>query len=66
VGAAVRGTSRAALAAYVDGIVDVSANVRAALRPGARVAIVVDDRRALYPEILDRAGLGLDEGCAGT
>ena len=60
-GAAARGTSRAALAAYVDGIVDVLANVRAALRPGVPVVIVVNDRRALYPEILDRAGLRLDE-----
>ena len=60
-GAAARGTSRAALAAYLDGIVDVLANVRAALRPGAPVVIVVNDRRTLYPEILDRAGLRLDE-----
>jgi hypothetical protein len=60
VGAAVAGTSRAALAAYSDGIVDVLANVRAALRPGAPVVIVVNDRRDLYPEILDRAGLRLE------
>ena len=60
VGAAARGTSRAALAAYVDGIVDVLANVRAVLRPGVPVVIVVNDRRALYPEILERAGLHLD------
>jgi len=57
----VRGTSRVALAAYVDGIVDVFANVRAALRPGAPVVIVVNDRRTLYPEILDRASLRPDE-----
>ena len=37
------------------------ANVRTALRPGAPVVIVVNDRRVLYPEILDRAGLRLDE-----
>src|SRR5206468_2454894 len=60
-GAAARRTSRAALAAYADGIVDVLANVRTALRPGAPVVIVVNDRRVLYPEILDRAGLRLDE-----
>jgi len=60
-GAAARGTSRAALAAYADGIVGVLGNVRAALRPGAPVVIVVNDRRALYPAILDRAGLRLDE-----
>jgi hypothetical protein len=61
VGAAARGTSRAALAAYMDGIVDVLANVRGALRPGAPLVIVVNDRRALYPELLDRAGLRVDQ-----
>jgi hypothetical protein len=30
-------------------------------RPGAPVAIVVNDRRDLYPEILERAGLALEE-----
>src|ERR671933_275890 len=60
-GAAARGTSRAALAAYADGIVEVLGNVRRFLRPGAPVEVVVNDRRALYPEILGRAGLRLDE-----
>ena len=36
-------------------------NVRAALRPNAPIAIVVNDRRDLYPEILERAGLRLEE-----
>jgi hypothetical protein len=36
-------------------------NVRASLRPGAPVAIVVNDRRELYGEILERAGLRLEE-----
>ena len=36
------------------------ANARSALRPGAPVLIVVNDRRDLYPEILERAGLRLD------
>ena len=31
------------------------------LRRGAPVCIVVNDRRNLYPEILERAGLRLDE-----
>jgi hypothetical protein len=61
VGAAAAGTSRAALAAYSQGIVDVLTNVRRALRPGAPFLIVVNDRRDLYPEILDRAGLRLEE-----
>jgi hypothetical protein len=60
-GAAARGTSRAALAAYADGVVDVLANARQVLRPGAVVAIVVNDRRDLYPAILDRAGLQLTQ-----
>jgi hypothetical protein len=59
-GAAGRGVSRASLGAYVDGIVAVLANARQALRPGAPVLIVVDDRRGLYPEILERAGLALE------
>jgi hypothetical protein len=48
------------LAAYADGIVDVLVNVRSSLRRGAPVAIVVNDRRDLYPEILARAGLRLE------
>jgi hypothetical protein len=61
VGAASAGTSRAALAAYSDGIVDALQNAKCSLRRGAPVVIVVNDRRALYPEILDQAGLRLDE-----
>jgi len=60
-GAAASGTSRAAIAAYADGIVDVLTNVRGVLKPDAPVAIVVNDRRGLYPEILERAGLALEE-----
>jgi hypothetical protein len=61
VGAAAAGTSRAAIAAYVEGISTVLARVRLTLRRGAPVCIVVNDRRSLYPEILERAGLRLDE-----
>jgi hypothetical protein len=60
-GAAARGTSRAALAEYVGGVADVLARAKAALRRGAPVCVVVNDRRDLYPEILERAGLRLDE-----
>jgi hypothetical protein len=60
-GRAERGTSRAAMAEYVDGIVAALANARPFLRRGAPVVIVVNDRRDLYPEILERAGLALDE-----
>jgi hypothetical protein len=61
VGAAATGTSREAISAYVEGISAVLARVRAALRRGGRVCIVVNDRRGLYPEILERAGLRLEE-----
>jgi DNA methylase len=61
VGAAASGTSRAALAAYCDGIVAALTNASRALRPGAPVLIVVNDRRELYPEILERSGLRLEE-----
>src|SRR5581483_6216452 len=58
-GAAARGTSRAALDAYTEGIAAALARAAAALRPRAPVCIVVNDRRDLYPEILERAGLRL-------
>jgi hypothetical protein len=61
IGAAVRGTSKAALAAYCDGIVGVLTACRAALEPRGRVVIVVNDRRDLYPQILDGAGLALEQ-----
>jgi DNA modification methylase len=61
IGAAARGTSRAALAAYVEGIAAVLAACRSSLRPQARVVIVVNDRRNLYPEILERSGLALEQ-----
>ena len=48
-------------AAYVEGIAAVLANTRAHLAPGAAVCIVVADRRDLYPEILERAELRLEE-----
>ena len=59
-GSARRGTARATVSAYCDGIVDVLEHIHPALVPGAPVAIVVNDRRDLYPEILRRAGLELD------
>jgi hypothetical protein len=61
VGAAASGTSRVALATYADGIVEALTNVAGVLRRGAPVVIVVNDRRDLYPEILECAGLRLEE-----
>ena len=59
-GAAARGTSSAALREYVDGVAAVLARTRGALGGRAAVVIVVNDRRDLYPEILERAGLRLE------
>jgi hypothetical protein len=59
-GAAEQGTSAKAVSDYVEGIAAVFANARESLRPGARVVIVINDRRELYPEILERAGLAIE------
>ena len=55
------GLSRSAILAYVEGVAAVLGNARRALAPGAAVCVVVNDRRDLYPEILRRAGLRLDD-----
>jgi len=60
-GAAAAGTSKAALAAYSDGIAGVLRACVETLRPRGRVVIVVNDRRDLYGEILERAGLRLEQ-----
>ncbi len=60
-GAAAAGTSRAAIAAYSDGIAAALTNAAASLRRGAPVLMVVNDQRDLYPDILRQAGLGLEE-----
>jgi hypothetical protein len=51
------GTGRKAIEAYVDGVAAVLRNARGVLRDGAPVCVVVNDRRDLYGEVLDRAGL---------
>jgi len=61
IGAAQSGTSLASLEAYRAGIAAVLERAASALRPGAPILVVVNDRRDLYPEILQRAGLQLDE-----
>ena len=61
IGAAEQGTTNAAIASYVDGISAVFASCAASLKARGRVVIVVNDRRDLYPEILERAGLQLEQ-----
>ena len=60
-GAAARGTSRAAVAEYVAGISEVLRHGGALLAPGAPVMVVVNDRRDLYPAIFENAGLRVVE-----
>jgi hypothetical protein len=61
IGAAARGTSRGALAAYVKDMTAVFENASRQLADDAPVVIVVSDSRSLYPEILERSGLALEE-----
>jgi hypothetical protein len=61
IGAPWRGTSRAAVEAYVDDMTAVLANARRFLVPGATVVLVVDDARDLYGRILAAAGLAVRE-----
>jgi hypothetical protein len=56
-----RGLGRDAIRAYVEGVAEALANARGRLSPEAPVCIVVNDRRDLYPEILRRAKLRLDD-----
>jgi hypothetical protein len=58
-GAGARGTGRAAIEEYIEGVSTVLRGCADALRPGSPVIVVVNDRRDLYPEVLRRAGLRL-------
>jgi 16S rRNA G966 N2-methylase RsmD len=60
-GAAARGTSRAAVAEYVAGISAVLRRSAESLAPGAPAIVVVNDRRDLYPAIFEAAGLQVAE-----
>jgi len=61
IGAAESGTSLGSLEAYRAGIAAVLERCASELRPGAPILVVVNDRRDLYPDILARAGLRLEE-----
>ncbi|HEY4413946.1 MAG TPA: DNA methyltransferase [Gaiellaceae bacterium] len=54
------GATKAALEEYSEGIARALANAASALAPDAPVLVVVNDRRDLYPDILERAGLRLE------
>ena len=58
-GAAARGTSRRAVDEYVSGIAAVLRRHAGSLAPGAPVLVVANDRRDLYPAILERSRLRL-------
>jgi hypothetical protein len=60
-GAGSEGTSARALARYTEGVAEVLRRGKRVLRRRAPVVIVVNDRRNLYPEILERAGLTLED-----
>jgi len=55
-----RGATKRAIAEYIEGVARVLERSAESLRRGARVVVVVNDRRDLYPEIFDRAGLRLE------
>ena len=61
IGPASRGQSQAAVRAYVENIVAAFTNARRQLPFGAPVIIVVNDSKDLYPEILERSGLSLED-----
>jgi hypothetical protein len=61
IGAGARGTSRGALEEYVAGMTAALRHAGALLPPAAPVVIVVNDSRRLYPRILARTGLVLEE-----
>jgi DNA modification methylase len=61
IGAAASGRGRSAIDAYVNGMSEVFGNARQQLAPNAWVLVVVNDSKALYPSILDNAGLVLEE-----
>jgi hypothetical protein len=63
-GAAAQGTSRRALTAYADAMVSALQNAARQMRPDAPVVLVVNDSRDLYPTILRRSGLVLEQRLA--
>ena len=60
IGAAASGRARAAIEDYIASMSAVFENTKRQLRPNAMVLIVVNDSKALYPSILENAGLALE------
>jgi hypothetical protein len=61
IGAAEKGTSRAAVNAYVSDMTAVFENARRHMRKNALAVIVIDDQRSLYDGILSDAGFTVQE-----
>jgi DNA modification methylase len=61
IGAASAGQSRGAVHVYVESMIAAFTNAHRQLPSGAPVVIVVNDSKDLYPEILERSGLSLQE-----
>jgi hypothetical protein len=61
IGAARGGRGKQALARYTDDMVAVLLNTRRYLEPNARIIIVVNDSRDLYPLILRESGIQLEQ-----
>jgi hypothetical protein len=61
IGPGASGRTKPAQAAYVDAMAETLANACCFLRRGAPVVIVVNDSHGLYPEVLDRSGIVLEE-----
>jgi hypothetical protein len=61
IGPAAQGQSQRAVRVYVEKMVEALANTHWQLPSGAPVIIVVNDSKHLYPEILQRSGLSLEE-----
>jgi DNA modification methylase len=61
IGPAAGGTGRSALGGYRHAMTEVFRNAREQMEPGSVFVIVVNDSRDLYPEILRRSGLVIED-----
>lgn len=60
IGAAKRGTAKAAKEAYKQGMIDVLVNTSKMVKSGGKIIIIAGDRHNLYSEIGEKAKLKLD------